>query len=58
MAMQETVCGDCGAINRMSAAACWRCLETLTTDATAASEQERRPPVQPRPASHRRSATA
>jgi predicted amidophosphoribosyltransferase len=30
MAMQEVVCADCGAINRLVAHACWRCLEPLS----------------------------
>ena len=30
MAMQEVVCADCGAINRLAAHACWRCLEPLS----------------------------
>lgn len=29
MAVQEVVCAGCGAINRVSAETCWRCLETV-----------------------------
>jgi hypothetical protein len=29
MAMQESVCAGCGAINRLNADMCWRCLDLL-----------------------------
>jgi predicted amidophosphoribosyltransferase len=51
MAMQEVVCADCGAINRLVAHACWRCLEPLADRSAAAVEAEE---PQPEP----RSATA
>jgi hypothetical protein len=48
MAMLEVVCADCGAINRMSADACWRCLEMLATAAPVSDHRDSRPAVQPR----------
>jgi hypothetical protein len=36
MAMQESVCTDCGAINRVDAPACWRCLEAMPDAASSA----------------------
>ncbi len=51
MAMQEVVCPDCGAINRLVAHACWRCLEPLSDRPAATAEA-----AEPQP--HANTATA
>ena len=48
MAMQETVCPECGAINQVIADACWRCLESLADRPAATTDPE--PQAHPRPA--------
>jgi hypothetical protein len=40
MAVQERVCAHCGAINRVSADACWRCLESLPDPSPIVAEAE------------------
>ena len=47
--MQEVVCADCGAINRLVAHACWRCLEPLAERPDATTEAVE-PVSEPRPA--------
>jgi predicted amidophosphoribosyltransferase len=49
MAMQEVVCTACGAINRLVAHACWRCLEVLSDRSSEDAEVAEAPP-EPRPA--------
>lgn len=48
MALAEVICGSCGAINRASADACWRCLEILEEPTPAAAT-----PAAPAPRVHR-----
>jgi hypothetical protein len=49
MAVRERGCANCGAINYVGSDACWRCLESLNEEPTAAqtpvtTAAERRPP--------------